>query len=226
VYKISPDIALYGSSASGFQPDSYLGKNGRPLVPVMSRQIEAGAKFDLFQDRARLTISGYRIMVDRSIDLISPEPPYYVIPGPGQTNKGVEIEFTGRIAPGTDITTSYTNALISNHDGTPPLGLPRQRFSLWASYRFQSPALQGWGVAGGVLARSRSQGQTTDDSTYFKIPGQASVDANVSYRVQHWSMTLGVKNLFSRNLLSDNFDETFVPLQNRRSFLLTGTYDF
>ena len=226
VYKITPNIALYGSSASGFQPDSYLGKNGRPLVPVMSRQIEAGAKFDLFQDRARLTISGYRIMVDRSVDLVSPEPPYYVTPGPGQTNKGVEIELTGRIAPGMDITTSYTNALISNHDGTLPTGAPRQRFSLWTSYRFQSPALQGWGVAGGVLARSRSVGLTTDDSTYFNIPGQASVDANVSYRVQNWSVTLGVKNLFSRNLLSDNFDETFVPLHNRRSFLLTGTYDF
>jgi len=143
----------------------------------------------------------------------------------------VEIELTGRIAPGMDITTSYTNALISNHDGTNhdgtlPTGAPRQRFSLWTSYRFQSPALQGWGVAGGVLARSRSVGLTTDDSTYFNIPGQASVDANVSYRVQNWSVTLGVKNLFSRNLLSDNFDETFVPLHNRRSFLLTGTYDF
>ena len=38
--------------------------------------------------------------------------------------------------------------------------------------------------------------------------------------------TYRVKNLFDRNLLSDNFDETFVPLHNRRTFLLTGAYDF
>lgn len=226
VYKINPNIAFYGSVASGFQPDTFLGENGQPLPPVQSRQIEAGTKFDLFQDRARLTVSWYRIMVDRSIDLLSSTPPYFATPGPGQTNKGVEIEFTGRIAPWMDITTSYTNAHISNHDGTLSTGAPRQRFNLWANYHFQSAALQGWSVAGGVLARSRSLGQTTDDNIYFAIPGQASVDANVSYRAKDWSMTLGVKNLFGRNLLSDNFDETFVPLHGRRSFLLTGTYDF
>jgi iron complex outermembrane receptor protein len=164
--------------------------------------------------------------VDRSYDLLSAAPPYFFTPGPGQTNNGVEIEFTGRIAPGLDITTSYTNARISNHDSTPPTGAPRQHFNLWTSYRFQSAALQAWSVAGGVLARSRSLGQTTDDNTYFDIPGQASVDANVSYHASNWSMTLGVKNLFDRNLLSDNFDETFVPLHDRRTFMLTGTYDF
>lgn len=225
VYKITPDMAFYGSTAKGFQPDTLLGKNGRPLAPALSRQIEAGTKFDLFQDHALLTVSWYRILVDRSYDLSSVQPPYFFIPGPGQTNKGIEVEFAGRIAPGLDITTSYTNARISNHDGTQPTGAPRQHFNLWASYGFQSAALRGWGVAGGLHARSRSLGQTTDD-TYFDIPGQASVDANVSYRAKNWGAALGVKNLFGRNLLSDNFDETFVPLHNRRTFLLTGTYDF
>jgi iron complex outermembrane receptor protein len=226
VYKIDPDIAFYGSIASGFQPDTFLSQSGHPLPPGHSRQIEAGAKFDLFQDRARLTVSWYRTMVDSSFDLVSSTPPYFATPGPGQTNKGVEIEFTGRIAPWMDITTSYTDARIGNHDGTPPTGAPRQRFNLWANYHFQSAALQGWSVAGGVLARSRSLGQTTDSNIYFAIPGQASVDANVSYRTKTWSVTLGVKNLFGRNLLSDNFDETFVPLHDRRNLLLTGTYDF
>jgi iron complex outermembrane receptor protein len=158
--------------------------------------------------------------------LLSAQPPYFFSPGTGQTNNGAEIEFTGRIAQGLDISASYTNARISNHDGTPPTGAPRQHFSLWSSYWFQSAALKGWGVAGGMLARSRSLGLTTDDNTYFNIPGQASVDANVSYRARNWSMALGVKNLFGRNLLSDNFDETFVPLHNRRTFMLTGAHGF
>jgi iron complex outermembrane recepter protein len=225
VYKLTSDTSFYGSTSKGFQPDSMLGKNGRPLEPALSRQVEAGAKFDLFQDRARLTVSWYRITVDRSYDLLSAAPPYFFSPGPGQTNHGVEIELTGRISPGLDIATSFTRAHVSNHDGTLPTGNPRQHFNLWASYGFQGTALQGWGVAGGVLARSRSLGQTTNN-TYFDIPGQASVDANVSYRTTDWSMALGVKNLFGRNLLSDNFDETFVPLHNRRTFMLTGAYDF
>ncbi len=226
VYKLTPDIALYASAASGFQPDTLLGKNGRPLEPAISRQVEAGAKFNLFDHRARLTASWYRIMLDRSVDLFSLEPPYFAIPGPGQTNRGVEIEFTGRIAPGTDITSSYTQARVLNHDGTPATGSPRQRFNLWIGYRVQHGVMQGWGAAAGVLARSRRLGQTTNDDTYFPIPGQASVDANVSYQADRWRMTLGVKNLVGRRLYSDDFDETFVPLHDQRTVLLTGAYDF
>lgn len=226
VYKLTPGVALYGSTTNGFQPDVWLGKDGRPLPPTLSRQVEAGAKFDLFGDGARLTVSWYRLMLDSSVVLLSPSPPYFATQGPGQTNKGIEIELAGRVAPGLDVSTNYTDALVEDHDGSLPTGSPRQRFSLWASYWFQDAALQGWGVAGGVLARSRSWGQTVDTDTYFAIPGQASVDANVSYRARNWRLTLGVKNLFDRYLRSDDFDETFVPLHERRTFRLTGTYDF
>lgn len=227
VYKLAPGIALYASTASGFQPDALLGRNGRPLEPAMSRQLEAGAKFNLFDDQTRLTASWYRIMLDRSYDLLSPQALNFdfFTPGPGQTNEGVELEFSGRVAPGLDLSSSYTNARISNHDGSRPTGAPRQRYSLWASYWFQGVVLQGWGVAGGMLARSQSLGQA-GDGTYFHIPGQVSVDANVSYRTRRWSMTLGVRNLFARNLYNDDFDTSFVPLYDRRRYQLTGAYDF
>jgi iron complex outermembrane receptor protein len=226
VYKLTPDIAFYGSAASGFQPVSYLGENGRPLVPALSRQLEAGAKFNLFEQRARLTVSLYRIMLDHSYVLVSPQPPNFAELGPGQTNRGMELEFNGRVTPGLDISTNYTLAQISNHDGTQATGAPRQRFNLWANYWFQHGALRGWGVAAGVLARSHSLGESLDGNTYFAVPGQAEVDANVSYRTDRWRMTLGVKNLFARSLYAADFDETFVPLRTRRSVLLTGSYDF
>jgi iron complex outermembrane receptor protein len=225
VYKLTPDVAVYGFTSNGFQPLSYLGENGRPLVPALSRQLEAGAKFNLFHEQAWLTVSLYRIMLDHSY-LFLQDMPNVASFGPGQTNRGVEIEFSGRVTPGLDISSSYTNAQISNHDGTQPTGAPRQRFNLWASYWFQGSALQGWGVAGGVQARGRSLGQSADYSTYYPSPGQAEVDANVSYRTDRWRMTLGVKNLFARDLYSADFNETFVPLRTRRSVMLSGTYDF
>ncbi|WP_233496826.1 TonB-dependent receptor [Dyella sp. AtDHG13] len=225
VYKLTPDIAFYGGTSNGFQPLSYLGENGRPLVPALSRQLEVGAKLNLFHEQAWLAVSLYRIMLDHSY-LFLEETPNVASFGPGQTNRGLEIEFAGRVAPGLDITGSYTNAQISNHDGTAPTGAPRQRFNLWASYWFQGGALKGWGIAGGVQARSRSLGQSLDYSTYFPSPGQAEVDANVSYRTDRWRMTLGVKNLFARTLYASDFNETFVPLRTRRSVVLSGAYDF
>jgi iron complex outermembrane recepter protein len=226
VYKLTPDMSIYANTSNGFQPDTGLGKNEHPLPPALSRQIELGAKFDLLQDKARLTVAAYRIMLNNSSDLVSLQPPYYFITGPGQSNKGLEVEFNGELAPGWDVSAAFTNALIHNDDGTPALGASKQRFNLWTSYTFQHGSWRGFGVAGGVLARSRSLGELSDGSAYIPILGQASIAANVFYRAARWSVTFGVKNLLGRNLYGTQFDETFVPLNNRRTYLLTGAFDF
>lgn len=226
VYKASPTVALYADTSTGFQPDPLLGKDGQPLPATTSRQIEIGGKFDLFDQRARLTAAIYRIRVDHSIDLVSPEPPFFATPGPGQTNRGLELEFAGRLAPGLDVLASLTEARIHNRDDSRPTGAPKHQAAVWASYRFGQGTVKPWGVAAGVLARSSSLGRTSGDGQYFGIPGQASVEANVSRYGQNWRVTLGVKNLFARTLYAVNFDETFVPIRQGRVVLLTGAYDF
>ncbi|WP_333677080.1 TonB-dependent siderophore receptor [Dyella sp.] len=226
VYKLTPSMSLYANTSNGFQPDVDLGKNNTPLPPSLSRQIEAGAKLDLFQHRARLTVAAYRIMLDHSNDLVSLQPPYYVVSGPGQSNQGIEIEFNGQLAPGLNLSTAYTRASVHNNDGSEATGEAQQRFNLWASYAFQRGWLRGFGVAGGVLARSRSVGQMSDDSAYIQIPGQARVDMNVFYRAPHWSVALGMRNILARNLYSPTFNETFVPLDDHRTVMLSGTVDF
>lgn len=226
LYKFTPMVSVYASATSGFQSDEVLGKNGQPLQPSRSRQLEAGAKWMLFDQRAMFTAAIYRIMLDHSTDLSSPKPPYYGVPGPGQDNRGIELQFNGRVRPGLDVSAAYTGARVSNHDGSPTIGTPRQRFNLWASYRFQRGALRGWGVAGGVLARSASRSEFSDGSAYFSIPGQASVDANVSWRGERWGVTLGVRNLFDRRLEDALFDETFVPMHRGRQVLLSFSRDF
>ncbi|NID16400.1 TonB-dependent siderophore receptor [Luteibacter yeojuensis] len=226
VYKVSPDVSLYADTSTGFQPDPLLGKDGQPLPVATSRQVEVGGKFDLFDQRARLTAALYRIRVDHSVDLVSPEPPFFATPGPGQTNRGLEVEFAGRVAPGLDVLASLTEARIQNNDDTRPTGAPKHQAAIWASYRFGDGRVKPWGVAAGVLARSRSLGRTSADGQYFGIPGQASVEANVSRYGDNWRVTLGVKNLFARTLYAVNFDETFVPIRQGRVVLLTGVYDF
>ncbi|GGA25591.1 TonB-dependent siderophore receptor [Dyella nitratireducens] len=226
VYKLTPDMSLYANTSNGFQPDVDLGKNNAPLPPSLSRQLEAGAKFDLFQHRARLTVAAYRIMLDHSNDLISLQPPYYIVSGPGQSNQGIEIEFNGQLAPGLNLSTAYTRASVHNNDGSAATGQSQQRFNLWTSYAFQHGWLRGFGMAGGVLARSRSIGEMSDDSAYIQISGQARVDMNVFYRAQRWSVTLGVRNVLARNLYSPTFNETFVPLDDHRTFLFSGAVDF
>lgn len=226
VYKLTPGVSLYADTSVGFQPNPLLGKDGQPLPAATSRQVELGGRFDLFDQRARITAALYRIRVDHSVSLVSPEPPFFATPGPGQTNRGLELEFTGRVAPGFDVLASLTETRIANHDDTRVTGAPRHQAAAWASYRFGQGAVKPWGIAAGVVARSRSLGRTTADGQYFGIPGQASVEANVSRYGTNWRVTLGVKNLLDRTLYAVNFDETFVPIRQGRVVLLTGSYDF
>lgn len=226
VYKVSPTVAVYADTSTGFQPDPLLGTDGQPLPAATSRQVELGGKFDLFDQRARLTAAVYRIRVDHSVDLVSPEPPFFATPGPGQTNHGLEVELSGRVAEGLDLLASLTEARIHNNDDTRATGAPRHQAAAWASYRFGDGSFKPWGVAAGIVARSRSIGRTSVDGQYFGIPGQASVETNVSRYGQDWRVTLGVKNLFSRTLYAVNFDETFVPIRQGRVVMLTGVYDF
>jgi iron complex outermembrane receptor protein len=224
VYRPTEAVSLYASSATGFQADSLLGEDGRPLAPSVSRQLEAGARFALFDQRARLSVAGYRIRLDHSVDLVSPDPPYFAVPGPGQTNRGVEVEFEGQPLPGLDLSASYTGARIHNRDGSRPTAAPRRRANLWASYRFQRASLQAWSVAGGIFVRSRSLGRA-EDGTYFDIPGQASVDAGITYHADRWQATLGAKNLFARTLYAVDAEQSFVPLREGRVVRLSAVVD-
>ncbi len=225
VCKPAPGVSLYASSNTGFQVDALLGEDGRPLPPAVSRQIEAGTRLDMFDQRARLSVAWYRIRLDHSINRISPEPPHFAVPGPGQTNSGVEVEFEGQVVPGLDVSASYTGARVRNHDGSLPYGAPRHQWNAWASYRFQGSPLQSWGVAGGVFARSRTLGRV-ESGGHFAIPGQLSAEANLTYYADAWSATLGVKNLFGRTLYAVNAESSFVPVREGRMILLSGTYNF
>jgi iron complex outermembrane receptor protein len=226
VYKPAPTVALYANTVSGFQANPLLGQNGQPLPPALSRQVEAGARFDLFDQRARLDLAWYRITLDHSVDLVSPQPPYFATPGPGQTNHGLEIQLAGELAPGLDATASYTDARIRNDDGSPATAAPRRLFSAWASYRFQRAPLQAWSVGAGIVAQSRSLGRSSDGGAYFAVPGQASAELNVAYHAADWRLALGVRNLFARTLYALDFDETFVPVREGRTAMLSGSYDF
>jgi len=225
VYKPVDGISVYASSNTGFQVEALLDEDGKPLPPSVSRQLEVGTRLDLFDHRARLSAAWYRTRLDRSIERISPESPHFAVPGPGQTNSGVEVEFEGQILPGLDVSASYTGARIRNHDHSQPYGAPRHQWNAWASYRFQHGALQSWGVAGGLFSRSRSMGRI-ESGGYFTIPGQLSAEANLTYYADDWWVTLGVKNLFARTLYAVNAESSFVPVRTGRELLLSGTYNF
>lgn len=144
-----------------------------------------------------------------------------------QETRGGEIDLQGRLARGWDIIANYTyNTVedVGNASAVYP-GIPRHKGSVWTTYSLQDAGLQGWGVGLGVSASSSSLGSY--DTTYpFTVPGQAQIDANVSWQGRGWNVTLGAKNLGDRVLYGASGSNSFVPVLPGRQFMLTVKRSF
>nr|WED68271.1 TonB-dependent receptor [Pectobacterium colocasium] len=126
--------------------------------------------------------------------------------------------------PGWDITASYTYSENKNPSLVQSQGSPRHASNVWTSYEIQSGSLQGAGASVGVSGTSRaSSGRGTQS---FDIGSQYSTDASVFYRQPVWSLTLGVNNVFDRDIYYPSSTRSWVGVKDGRVWRLTGTYSF
>jgi iron complex outermembrane recepter protein len=227
VYKITPDIAAYASTMRGYLPNTGLQTpTGEPLPPQKSKQSEAGLKFDLLDKRVSLTTAAYQIKVNNTAINI-PDTNFYAT-GPGQTNKGIEVELKGQLTPALTLATSYTHTIGKTSDGTPTTSLSRNTMSFWMGYHFQQPQWSRWSLGMAVFARSASLGYTDNFSVPgLRNPGNARTDAHVAYTHDNWSLNLGIKDLFDRRIYAVNVADVAAPVDfARRTVMLTSKINF
>ena len=80
-------------------------------------------------------------------------------------------------------------------------------------------------MAGGVFGRSGTSG-LAESGGHFRMPGQFSAEANLTWYADPWTLTLGVKNIFGRTLYTINAESSFVPLRQGRQLLFNGSFQF
>jgi len=225
VYKVNPDISLYASYAEGFVPQSSLQCGGGIVPPIETRNKEAGAKFDLLDSRLMLTTSVFKLALSNQLQYSAQNNCYNV--RNAQQTKGGEIDLQGRLAMGWDIIANYTYNTVEDVGDAKAVypGIPRHKGSVWTTYSLQDLGWKGWGVGLGLTASSDSLGSY--DATYpFTVPGQAQVDANVTWQGRGWNVTLGAKNLGDRVLYGSSGSNSFVPLLAGRQYMLTVKRSF
>jgi hypothetical protein len=99
-------------------------------------------------------------------------------------SRGVELDTSGRILPGWNVTFAYAynqSSIIA--DAVYPIGnilqnAPRHSGSIWTVYEIQRGALRGLSFGGGIQARSYRYVDPSDDVV---LPGYARLDATASY---------------------------------------------
>lgn len=221
LYQLTDSVAVYANAFKSFSPPSTVVRlvGGGVAPPSTGRTVEAGFKFNFFDDRLSMTADVYRSAVLNALQSV-PGTPFYTLVG-GQVTRGFEWSATGRVLPGLNIVANYTYAdELQNDGGTSDV--PRHAGNVWATYDFQGETLHGWGVGVGVQARSHY----VVVGTNTVIPGQVQTDASVYYKTKRWTATLGIKNIFDNRLYQDQVYQQFVGVEPGRLIYLTGIYNF
>jgi iron complex outermembrane receptor protein len=218
VYRLRPDVSLFGQWATSFEPQSISAQNplaGGPFEATEGEIVEGGIKTELMEGRIQSSASIYQIVRTNILQA----DPRGDVDGDGVddqiafgevTSKGFEADLTADITENWVGTVSYayndtritqTNGLtnISNSVGDRFANAPENTVGFWT--RYQVPA---WNTAfafGGdyVDVRTSLSGQKVRPYTIF--------DASVIYEIADWKAMLRVDNLFDETYASSGFSD-------------------
>lgn len=228
-YDISPEVTVYANLLNSFATVGTLNTlTGDQLPPSKGKSKEAGFKFNLLDDNLTITTSVFHIeQTNVPITNIAGD----AVGAEGRKTKGFDFDLNGQILPGWNITTSYTFAEpedpnISATTGyqTKVTGQPKHSGSIWSTYEIQQGRLQGLGFGAGVEAASKTWNGNTGN--YFKMGGWAQTDASIFYHQPKYTVTLGVKNIFDRDLYYYSTTANYIGVKQGRNARLSVTYSF
>jgi iron complex outermembrane recepter protein len=226
VYQPTPELSLYTSLSSSFNPNFFaLTAANTLLPPERGTQYEIGFKGNLFNNRLTTTLAFFDI-TKTNIAVADPTNSDFVLSAGEAKSQGVEFDIAGEISPGWNALASYayTDARTTKGSEFIPAGLrllnsPRHTASLWTSYQLQSGDLKGLGAGIGVFYVGDRSGDS--ENTYF-LPSYLRTDASLFYRRDDWSVSLGAKNLLGVRYIKSGLSRLF-ETEPGEPFTLMGT---
>ena len=228
-YDITPDVTAYVNLLKTFEGTGQINKiTNQSIPPSSGKSTEAGLKFNLLDDNLTLTTDVFQLEQTNVAIYNSAGDP---IGSEDQKSKGWDIDLSGQILPGWNITSSYTYALAQTPESatedtssTRPTGQPKHSGSVWTTYELQSGRFKGLGAGIGVQAASKTWNGSKGN--YFRIGAWAQTDVSVFYHQPKYSVTLGINNVFNRDLYSYSSTASYIGVKPGREARLTMTYSF
>ncbi len=222
IYNLDWNTSIYGSYGESFSPlytsQPICSTRSLDVPPTQSKSKELGVKSNV-DDRFSWSAAVFQIDQTNVLRRNARLNCYDLLDG--QQSKGVELEAAGKPMPGLNLIFNYSYLKQKNvADPTVVVSAaPRNQFSVWSTYDFQSEPLRNVSLAFGISAWTDAYlGTRTSDPT---SPGGARIDAGIAYTQPDWSVRLGVKNLANRTLYGYSTSAMFVPIYDKRTFMLT-----
>jgi catecholate siderophore receptor len=209
VVKPRPDVSVYASAGTSFNPTADAGNTGTSLSasatsstnvnlePERSRNVEGGAKWNAFGGRAALTAAVFQTVKTNARTRNANNEPF-VLDGRQRVN-GVELSVAGQVTSRWSMFAAFTamdsritaSENPADVDGNLAL-VPKRSASLWTTYGWRSGLTLGGGAqfADSVY---RNSSNTTE------VPSYWLVNALAAYRVnEHLTLRANGTNLADR----------------------------
>jgi iron complex outermembrane receptor protein len=230
MYRINDSFAPYASYSTSFMPGTDLGANGTLLKPETGKQIEAGMKFQGFEQRLQGYVAVYDLRRQNVTEADSTLG--YSVQTGEQVTKGFEAEATASLTRQWNVSASYsyipfaktTQSLTASDIGKRINLVPKNAVGLFSQYYF-SPGKMGWNMGAG--ARYQSARTSQRSTNYVALAGHTVFDVNSGYEADSWSLNLSIKNVFDKEYIQGTTPAaTLITFGSPRTFLLTAKFKY
>ena len=200
VYDLTPQYSLYASYTKIFNPQYYLNTQGQVLDPLEGKSYEAGIKGHLLDKKLDVSAAVFHTKQDNvaTYSGFNPSLGGYLYDGMSYKSSGVELEASGELAPGLQISGGYTYVYITDADNNRGRKfIPRN--ALTTSMVYKLPMAPKVKVGGSLKWQSKVE---NDDSPAANQAAYALVGLMASYDIDpHWSTQLNLDNLTNEKYL-------------------------
>ncbi|RIX73295.1 TonB-dependent siderophore receptor [Acidovorax cavernicola] len=169
VFDLSKELSLYASYTDIFQPQNARDIRGDYIEPIKGRSFETGLKGEFLDGKLQASAAVFHIKqknlavatTDRLTGLGGlPETVYRA--SDGATSKGFEMEVTGELARGWNLSAGYTQFTLKDSTGDDVNTIyPRKLLRVFTTYRLPG-ALNGLTLGGGVSWQGRTYTNALD----------------------------------------------------------------
>ncbi|MGE8677103.1 MAG: TonB-dependent receptor [Achromobacter marplatensis] len=207
VYDFNDTYGGYVSYTDIFQPQSYRDASGKYLDPVQGKSYETGLKADYLEGRLTTSFSVFRIEQDNVAErdgsrFVDGTSEFAYRGAKGLTSEGFELQASGELNPGWQVSAGFSRALVRDADGNRfNTYRPQNLAHLFTTYLV--PGTSGkLTVGGGVQWRSSVYIDQTTSAGVKARREQGSVlltSVMANYRfTPNLSAQLNISNLFDR----------------------------
>ncbi|WP_428741685.1 TonB-dependent siderophore receptor [Tenacibaculum sp.] len=241
VYKIKPNINVYGTWVKGYEPQTATDINnpeaGGPFDPLRSEMFEVGFKSEWFHKRLGATLAFYNLTQKGGLYNANDSSNSDLLTQIGEEkSKGIELDAYGKILENWSLVLnySYNHAYFTKADestlaifGKQKPNAPKNTFNLWTKYVINKGNLNGLGLGLGYDYVGKRNGSIVRNPELIPVfPSYGLVNTALYYNVDKFQIQLNFNNIFNKTHWVGGYDFLRAFPGKPRNIMATVSYTF